>query len=185
MTQPPPFTAWSLVRRCVIAAGAGGVLALVWFGLFWLFVSETVCSSWNCLVLGVLVLPASLVVLAVLAWPLLMLFRLPRAWLAALIAPVPVLAFARIAVLTIPLGHSYTFPLAGIVAAPLGYALAALLSQPGLTPAWRIGLAVSAGLLVVVAFVLPSPSPPPPHVPVRTIVAPAEPDPPTMPSFTR
>ena len=170
----------SLLLRCLIAAGIGAVLALAWTGLLALIVTGAVCGGLGCLGLALLALPAALVVLAVLAWPLMMLFRIPRAWLAALLAPMPVIAFFHLFVPLIELnGSAAGLHLVGIVgAAALGYAVAALLSAPGLTPAWRTGLALPIALVLVWAIVLHVPSAPEPRpVPVQTYVVPAEQDP--------
>ncbi len=139
-----------LVRRVTVSAGAGAVLGTAWVGLAELLTR----GGLDHVVLIVLALYAVRIVLAVLAWPLLSLLRVRPAGIVALLAPVILIGFISLysrADLRFGGDPELAGQVATIVIAALAYAVAALVSAPGLADRRRLLI----GLLVIVAILFP------------------------------
>jgi len=151
MRHHAEFDGLALLHRVVISAAVGAALAGIWVGLAALMVSTVVCGDGlGCLLWTGLLLPSALVLLVALACPILMAFRVRWAWLVALIAPVAALAFAQgFTHQTIELGGNAELAGFGwlVLTTAAGYAVAALVSAPGLTLVWRTVVVVPVVVL--------------------------------------
>ncbi|WP_125591898.1 hypothetical protein [Amycolatopsis balhimycina] len=138
------------VRRCLVSA-AGGVLAV----LAVVLLRGQLCAGSGCLVVPILQEPLMLGGAWVLSWVTMALGRVRPAWPVALAGPMVAAA------LVIRLIDVAKWPLAAILAVvAAGYALAAVMTAAGLSPAWRIALVTPMVVLFawsVVPHLVPAP----------------------------
>ena len=120
-----------------MAAVVGGGLGLVWLAAMKTASLDAALSRAELGALGIVVfgLPAG----ALAAWPLLWATRVERAWLVALLAPVPVVAMWHLLDLVwldtgVRSGWLDALPLLGLIAG--GYAAAALVTASGVRLRW-------------------------------------------------
>jgi hypothetical protein len=122
-------------HRCGVAAAVGGGLGLVWLAVMKTASLDSAVSRAELGALGIVVfgLPAG----ALAAWPMLWAARVERAWLVALLAPVPVVAMWHLLDLVRldPGGRLNAVALLALTAG--GYAAAALVTAPGVRLRWR------------------------------------------------
>ncbi|WP_410618534.1 hypothetical protein [Amycolatopsis sp. cmx-8-4] len=120
-----------VLRRCLVAGGAGVVAALT--------VTQVPTTGWctggGCVLLPVVLVPLVVLAAVLLAWAVMGVARVRRAWQVALGGPLVALA------LTATLSGMRTWPLVlyfPVVAAC--YVLAALVTSDALPQAWRVAL---------------------------------------------
>jgi hypothetical protein len=130
-----------LVRRCLVAAVAGALVALTPLALTPQVVGR-LCEGPGCWILSFYLVPILFFGLALLAWALMALGRVRPAWPVALAGPVVMLALS-----TTVLDLSSFAVFSAVVAAC--YAFAALVTSDALPQVWQVAL----GAPVVVLFV--------------------------------
>jgi hypothetical protein len=139
-----------LAHRCAAAAVVGGGLGLVWLAVMGTASLDGAISHAELggLAIALVGLPAG----ALLAWPLLWAVGVGRAWLVALLAPVPVVATWVLLDMawTDVDGRFAALPMLVLMAG--GYAAAALATAPGLR--WRWAVAAAMAVVVVLDVVL-------------------------------
>jgi hypothetical protein len=145
-------------HRCGTAAAVGGGLGVIWLALMHAASLDAALSGAELGALGIMVLglPAG----ALLAWPPLWAAGVKRAWRIALLAPIPVVAMWHLLDLVwldadVRDGRLNALPLLALTAG--GYAVAALVTAPGIGLRWRSAVSVAMAAVVVLGVTLSGP----------------------------
>ena len=134
-------------RRCLVTTGVGAAVALAWVMLPKIDQSRCGDLGLGCPSLDLVVVPAGLLLAAMVTWGVLAAAGINRAWLVALLLPFPVFTLVKLVLdQTTELTSRAVAPLF-VVAVTIGYLIAAVLSDDGLPRVRRVAAAVPVVVL--------------------------------------
>ena len=156
MIQPLRPPALALLRQGVLAGIVGVLAALAWLWLLTFSASGAMCTleGLGCVAFAITVLPLGMLATALVAFGLMYVIGVLRAWQVGLLAPFAAAAFVLpLTGLEVVFGDVAPPPAPFIGIVVLAYVIAGLVSLPGVRRAWPIGVMLAMYLAVAWCFV--------------------------------